>query len=184
MARALAHPTRRRALQILSDRVASPREIAEELGEPLGRVSHHVRWLTAHGYLQLVRTEPRRGAREHFYRAARRPMFSDASWSELPAAARRELGEALLQDLWAEALDAAEAGALTAADVHLSRTSLTLDERGRRELSDALEQLVELALRVQDESARRLQDRPGRRSELALLHFDRAGRSDARLTGR
>jgi DNA-binding transcriptional ArsR family regulator len=110
LARALAHPTRRRILQILSERVASPREMADELGEPLGRVSHHVRWLVGREYLELVDTQPRRGAVEHFYRATLRPVLGDAEWSRMPARRRRELAEGLLRDIWSDVLTASADG--------------------------------------------------------------------------
>ena len=45
IAKALSHPVRAHILQILNDRVASPNEIAEEIKEPLGNVSYHVRAL-------------------------------------------------------------------------------------------------------------------------------------------
>jgi DNA-binding transcriptional ArsR family regulator len=176
LARALAHPTRRRILQIVSERVASPREIADEVGEPLGRVSHHVRWLVAREYLELVDTQPRRGAVEHFYRAALRPVLGDAEWSRIPPRRRRELADALLRDIWTDVLDAAEAGALAAGDVHVSRTLLALDDEARRQLAQALEGVVQLALRLQRESAERSGDATVR-SELAILHFDRATQS-------
>jgi DNA-binding transcriptional ArsR family regulator len=160
---------------VLSERVASPRELAEAFGEPLGRVSHHVRSLAEAGHIELVRTRPRRGAVEHFYRTAGPPVLSDEEWSGLSAERRQDLGVQLLREVWTGALAAAEAGALTADDVHLSRTALVLDEPARRELDAALVALVEQALRLQAESEARLGDAPGRRSELSLLHVDRAG---------
>jgi DNA-binding transcriptional ArsR family regulator len=172
MAKMLAHPTRRRILMIVAERVASPREIAEDLGEPVGRVSHHVRWLATREYLELVRTEPRRGAVEHFYRSAAPPVLSDAAWRRLPAVRRSELAAALVRDIWSDVLDAGDAGAFAAKDMHLSRTRVELDEQGRRELAQALENVVQTALRAHEESAARRGDRPGRRSELAVLHFD------------
>jgi DNA-binding transcriptional ArsR family regulator len=172
MAKALAHPTRRRILLIVAERVASPREIAEELDQPIGRVSHHVRWLASRGFIALERMEPRRGAVEHFYRAAVQPVFSDDEWRRLPADRRSELADALVRDIWSDVLDAGDAGAFEAADVHLSRTRLELDAQGRRDLIKALEDVVEAALRIQRESAER-GGRAGRASELAVLHFDR-----------
>jgi DNA-binding transcriptional ArsR family regulator len=160
---------------VLSERVASPRELAEAFGEPLGRVSHHVRSLAASGHIELVRTRPRRGAVEHFYRTAGRPALSDEEWSQLSPERRQDLGVQLLREVWTSALAAADAGALTADDVHLSRTALVLDEPARRELDAALVALVEQALRLQAESEARLGDAPGRRSELSLLHVDRPG---------
>jgi hypothetical protein len=47
--------------------VASPSELPDALGEPLGNVSYHVRILRELDCIELVRTEPRRGALEHFY---------------------------------------------------------------------------------------------------------------------
>ena len=88
--KALAHPLRVRALAILTEREASPSELAEELDEPLGNVSYHVRLLHDLGLIELVGTTPRRGAIEHHYRA--RPdrhlrvadlTLDDAGWDEL-----------------------------------------------------------------------------------------------------
>jgi len=159
---------------VLSERVASPRELATAFGEPLGRVSHHVRQLAATGHIELVRTRPRRGAVEHFYRATGRQVLSDQEWSSLPPERRQDLGVHLLREIWSGALEAADAGALAAEDVHLSRTVLELDEPGRRELDDLLVALVEQALRLQAESLARLGDEPGRRTELSVLHVDRS----------
>ena len=87
--KAISHPLRHRLLGLLDERVASPNELARELGLPLGRVSYHIRLLADLGAIELVRTEPRRGALEHFYRAVTRGWFSDDDWSRLPRAARR-----------------------------------------------------------------------------------------------
>jgi DNA-binding MarR family transcriptional regulator len=153
--------------------VASPREIADVLGEPIGRVSHHVRWLVARDFLELVRTEPRRGAVEHFYRATQRPVLADAAWRRLPAARRREMAHGLVQEILTELLDADEAGTLAARDVHLSRTLLVLDDEGRRALAAAVEELVATALRIREDSLQRLGADAGTPSELAVLHFAR-----------
>src|SRR5829696_4423237 len=60
IAKALAHPLRARILQRLGERVASPGDLAVELGAPLGVVSYHVRMLRDYDCVELVRTEPRR----------------------------------------------------------------------------------------------------------------------------
>src|SRR3989442_12903134 len=82
--KALAHPLRVRILGVLEQRAASPSEIAEELGAPLGNVSYHVRQLAAMKLIRLVRRTPRRGAIEHTYQADARPPISDAGWAEVP----------------------------------------------------------------------------------------------------
>src|SRR5919108_2400559 len=84
--KAISHPLRHRLLGLLDDRIASPNELARELGLPLGRVSYHIRLLADLGAIELVRTEPRRGALEHFYRAVTRGWFSEEDWSRPPRA--------------------------------------------------------------------------------------------------
>ena len=73
---ALSHPLRIRILEVLHDKVSSPRDIAEELGAKVGDVSYHVTKLRELGAVELVRTEPRRGTLKHFYRASTRDVRS------------------------------------------------------------------------------------------------------------
>jgi DNA-binding transcriptional ArsR family regulator len=67
--KALAHPLRVRILSALKDDVRSPGDLAAELEVPLGVASYHVRMLRDYDCVELVRTEPRRGALQHFYKA-------------------------------------------------------------------------------------------------------------------
>jgi DNA-binding transcriptional ArsR family regulator len=75
----LGHPVRVRALEALSSRVASPSELARELGEPLGNVAYHVKILEENDAIELVSTAPVRGAVEHFYGATFDPRIIHAS---------------------------------------------------------------------------------------------------------
>ena len=75
--------------------MASPSELAKELGEPLGNVAYHVKILEETGAIELVRTAPVRGALEHFYRAT---TDVDATWLDLDDAAYEEVA-ALLKTL-------------------------------------------------------------------------------------
>ena len=83
--KALAHPARFHALDILNKRVASPKELAAEVGIEVGLMSYHVKELRKKGFVELVDTAQRRGAVEHYYRATKRAMFSDAEWPKVPA---------------------------------------------------------------------------------------------------
>jgi DNA-binding transcriptional ArsR family regulator len=76
LVRALAHPLRVRILEILSERVASPNVLSKELGVDLGDVAYHTRTLDRCGCLELVDTAKRRGATEHFYKAAPRTTLT------------------------------------------------------------------------------------------------------------
>src|SRR4051795_13535274 len=112
IAKALAHPLRARILQRLRRRGAGPGPPAGELGAPLGVVSYHVRMLRDYDCVELVRTEPRRGALQHFYRATARPNLDEDQWRTLPAGLRKELSGETIQDLVTDLGAAADAGTL------------------------------------------------------------------------
>jgi DNA-binding transcriptional ArsR family regulator len=76
LVRALSHPLRVRILEVLSERVASPNDLSGELDVELGAVAYHTRTLDRCGCLELVDTAQRRGATEHYYRAAARTGLS------------------------------------------------------------------------------------------------------------
>lgn len=64
---ALAHPIRRSIIESIAEGVDTPNDIAVRIGEPLGVVSYHCRMLRDYEVIALDRTEPRRGALQHFY---------------------------------------------------------------------------------------------------------------------
>jgi DNA-binding transcriptional ArsR family regulator len=172
IAKALAHPLRARILQRLGERVASPGDLAVELGEPLGVVSYHVRMLRDYDCVELVRTEPVRGALQHFYRATARPNLDEAQWRTLPTSLRGELIGSTIQGVVDDLAAAADAGLLEDPDVVVKRTPLELDERAYRKLNKLLAKTHEQALAIAAESADRGADAVTA-TELALLHFKR-----------
>ena len=64
--------------------MASPNELSKELEEGLSQVSYHVKVLKDFECIEMVKTEPRRGAVEHYYRATSR-AFLDGSRLDAPA---------------------------------------------------------------------------------------------------
>src|SRR6201994_5049002 len=126
--RAISHPLRQRLLGMLDGRTASLNELARELGLPLGRVSYHIRLLADLGAIELVRTEPRRGALEHFYRAVTRGWFSDDDWSRLPRSARRGIVGQSLQRLFDDVTTAVDGGGFDGTASLVTSKSLELDE--------------------------------------------------------
>src|ERR1700733_14753449 len=136
LAKALAHPLRVRILSSLQKGISSPNQLAQELGEPLGNVSYHVKTLLEYDCVELVKTEPRRGAVEHFYRATERAFFSDADWAKIPASARKGIDGVILEAIGQDATAAMTEGTIDArTDTHISRTPMVLDESGWTELS-------------------------------------------------
>jgi DNA-binding transcriptional ArsR family regulator len=169
LVRAIGHPLRLRLLTIFNERVASPSDLAAELGEPIGNVSYHTRILARLGCVELVKTKQVRGAVEHYYRAVVRPVFSDDDWAELPLSIRKSLAGAVLTEVADDISASANAGGFDRDDVHLSRTVLTLDGQGWQELNVAMQGLVERALEIQADSAGRLSADGASDSEGAAL---------------
>ena len=181
MVKALGHPLRVSILTLLNEKVASPNQLSQELEEPLGNVSYHTRMLASLGVIELVDTQPRRGAVEHFYRALQRPFFSDADWGELPVSARRSVFDAILHQAWKEVGIAAASGGFERADTHVSHTPLVLDRDGYDAVAALLADVVEKATEIQEESAGRLEDAEahGVPTEMVIMHFERATAADA-----
>ena len=169
LVRAIGHPLRLRLLTIFNERVASPSDLATELGEPIGNVSYHTRILARLGCVELVRTKQVRGAVEHYYRAVVRPVFSDDDWAELPLSIRKSLAGAVLTEIADDMGASAAEGGFDRDEVHLNRTPLTLDSQGWQDLNEALQEVGERALEIQAESAARLQSDGATDSEAAAL---------------
>jgi hypothetical protein len=175
LAKALAHPLRVRILTSLHRGISSPNQLAQELGEPLGNVSYHVKTLLEYDCVELVKTEPRRGAVEHFYRATERAFFSDAEWAKIPASARKGISGVTLQSIGQDATEALIAGTLNSrTDTHLTHTPLLVDEQGWSELTALLAKTQSRAVEIQQESAGRLAEAKTDpiSTKLAILHFE------------
>ena len=156
LAKALAHPLRVQLLAALNEGVASPNELAKRLDEPLTNVSYHVRMLHDLGTIELVETEPRRGALEHYYRAVVRPFFADREWKRLPRNARGSISDAVLQLVWDDAAEAIKNGTFDQRENrHLSRTVLVVDDAGWDELNELLVEMIDRAMQIQADSATR-----------------------------
>jgi len=157
LVRAVAHPLRVRALAVLNERVASPKELASELGAPVSNVSYHVRELNAAGLIELVDEKTRRGAVEHFYRTIAGPAPTRAEFVQLNPEQRRGVSTRVIQLLLADLTRALVAGSFDArGDRHLSRTPLLVDERGWREVVEISDKALAAIFDVQAASGERL----------------------------
>ena len=156
--KAIGHPLRMQLLARLNERVASPVELARELDESVQLVSYHVRILRDLGFVELVSTTPRRGAIEHHYRAVRRQYFSDQDYASLPANARAAITGTALESLFTHAASAHEAGVFDDdPENHVSTSDFILDKEAYDELSGMMKDLLERAMDLQAQSAKRIQ---------------------------
>ncbi|HVY97608.1 MAG TPA: winged helix-turn-helix domain-containing protein [Solirubrobacterales bacterium] len=157
--KALAHPVRAQALSILNERVASPNEIAKELDQGVGHVSYHINVLKQCECIELVGTEPRRGAVEHYYRATTRIFLDDEDWRRLPASVRPGMSASLIQNIVDDAGSALSAGTFDARDDrHLAWNKMIVDEKGWNDLNQVLGETLERVLEIQAAAAARLSE--------------------------
>jgi DNA-binding transcriptional ArsR family regulator len=156
IAKALAHPLRTRILAALENRTASPTDLAGELDAPLGVVSYHVRRLHALRFLKLVKRVPRRGAVEHYYTTVAGPRITDEAWLSTPTIVKQATISAALTELGSQASTALGQGGFDEPDSHLSRTPVTVDAQGWRELTRELAALIPRIEKIEAESQKRL----------------------------
>ncbi|MDA0167078.1 helix-turn-helix domain-containing protein [Solirubrobacter ginsenosidimutans] len=175
LARLLAHPLRHRLLLEYSLGPRNPAQVARTLGEPLNLVSYHTGILSRHGYVELVGSERRRGALARFYRTTVATIIESDEWAGLTDELRRALATGTLEQATGEARRAAIDGGFDAAQAHLSRSPLELDEQGRAAVAACLrEALADLEAIV---AASRERDHDGERQpyEVVMLAFAPAG---------
>lgn len=157
----VAHPLRCRCLTILADRVASPAEIARELGLEVSNVGYHVGALAEAGLIEEVGQRPVRGAVEHFYRAIVRPITSAEDEEQLSVEKRLSFARTIWSLITANATTAIQSGVLVERpEHHLTRVPLRVDEEGWSELAEAYMELYERVYEIQATSAERLGETP------------------------
>ena len=182
LVKALAHPLRVQILTTLEDRIASPSDLATELGAPLGNVSYHVRTLADLGLVKLVKRRTRRGAVEHYYQARGRAQVSNRAWAQVPGVVKRSMVAVALEQAVDSAGAAAAAGGFDHEDSNLSRQTLTLDAEGFSELSQAIGRLQDEAAGIHERSAARLEkagDDAAVHAGLVTMLFEGAGGESA-----
>jgi DNA-binding transcriptional ArsR family regulator len=160
LAAAMSHPTRVRAMCVLSERTASPRQIAQEIDEPLNNVTYHLGQLRDLGCIELVSTEPAAGGRvlERFYRAIQRPYFDEEAWAALTELERLGVTSAIVKMISKDISVSMASGIFFSEDgVHASRSVLTVDDEGWTEISELLErnaaEIFEIEERVAERTA-------------------------------
>ena len=169
-----SHPTRSKALLIFSERVASAKEVADEIGVAHSLVGHHVRRLVELGCIEEVETKRRRGATERFFRATVRHFFDDAAWAGVPEDNRLGIMMEVVQMI-AEGM---QSEGFTADDTHLSRTPMKLDRAGWNEVTALLELTLERLLTIREAAAVRLADGDGETivATVSILGYDKSPR--------
>ncbi|HEX6456678.1 MAG TPA: winged helix-turn-helix domain-containing protein [Solirubrobacterales bacterium] len=162
MVKGLNHPVRVKALTILSERTASPKEISEQLDIPLSNASYHVRVLDELGLIEVVEEERVRGSVAHFYRVVDQVLIDNPNWKSLDPRVRSAISGHLLECLISDAASSLAAEVFDRRDDrHVSRTPLKLDEKGWRSVCRIQAQAVDSILKEQAAAIERLNDSGG-----------------------
>lgn len=173
LVKALSHPIRIEILEALQGRVASPTELSQEMDESLGVISYHAKTLVKCGCLELVHTEPRRGAIEHFFGLAPRSSIGHQDWRRAPLAVREKITAAALGTFIETAAKALEDGTIDRRDeTVLTWMPLTVDETGWREIATIMEKAARLVAEAQERSRERLEGADGLSIVVGLAAFE------------
>lgn len=157
LVKALGHPVREHILAVLNERIASAREIGEEIGADVSSFYHHIEELEKLDCIERVMTKQRRGANEHFFRATRTVFFSDERWQQIPATLRSDFVAGFIQAIIDDASVALQSGTITRrGDEHVSWTPGDFDEAGWKEATELMTQTLDRLTAIQRESANRL----------------------------
>jgi DNA-binding transcriptional ArsR family regulator len=156
LAKAMAHPVRVKALELMNERPIAPVEVSDAIGVALSNVSYHFRTLLELGCIEAEGTEQVRGSIKTTYSSRVRLMFNDMVWSSLGSHAKSGITEAILKALVARAGDALAAETFDAKeDRHLSVSTIEADWQGWDEIAEVLKTAMERVHEIGGESRER-----------------------------
>jgi DNA-binding transcriptional ArsR family regulator len=152
----LAHPLRVRILAYMNDRAWSPNELSEELHEGLSQVSYHVKVLRDFKMIEMTKTEPRRGAVEHYYRAVERAYIPRWMAKLIPRSGNEIIGSNILEAIEEDLVASVKSGKFyEREDTHASYTPVMLDGLGCEEADEVAIKAIKEILKIQSKAANR-----------------------------
>lgn len=131
------HRIRVQVLSLLNEGTYTPGQIAGIIGEPLSKVSHHIRELAEGGSIELAKIDKARNADQHYYRAVEMPFYSDEEvWAMTPEQRQMSAGF-VIQNMIAETMAAFWAGTIRDDPrTWLAWRWFNVDEEGRIAIAD------------------------------------------------
>jgi DNA-binding transcriptional ArsR family regulator len=153
LAAALSHSTRVHILSVLNTRIASAKELAAELDEPIQNLNYHMDVLLELDCIELTDSRQQRGGRvvEHFFRAKKLPYFNQEAWEQLELQGKWEVVIPIMRLISANVNEAMAGGTfLDPDDNHVSRTPMLVDKEGWEETKEALADVLTRLLEIKD----------------------------------
>jgi DNA-binding transcriptional ArsR family regulator len=155
--KALGHPVREHILAVLNERVASAREIGEELGADVSSFYHHIEELEKLKCIERVLSKRRRGAMEHFFRARTSVFFDDSAWEKVPSTWKEDQTVSNLQRLFDDVVAALDEETFNAPkNPHASWVPGFFDTQGWDETTTLMNQTLDGLIAIREAAALRL----------------------------
>jgi hypothetical protein len=155
--KALANSFRQQILWIFNERVASPSDIAKELGAGLSKVCHHINVLKDAKCIELDHTKTIGNRVQSYYKANSRALLDELEWKKVPGSLKGGLRATLLANIIEDSTESVVEGIFDSREgSHLSWTPLIVDEQGRVELAQVLERALLEVIAIQDNTKERL----------------------------
>ncbi len=154
--KALAHPMRVAILDLMNAGEWSPNELKTTLNEGLSQVSYHIKVLRDLEMIELTRTEPRRGAVEHYYQAVERAFVPSDIASDIPKLAQRIIGDGILENIAGDVSASLESGRFYERDDwHIGWLPVDLDDQACKDAEKLADKFIEDFLELEAESTNR-----------------------------
>jgi DNA-binding transcriptional ArsR family regulator len=176
--RALSHPVRLRIFGALDRRALTLTQLVQEIGEDRRCTLRHLRHLEKAGIVFSAA-----GPAGRVYEATTIPCFSDDHYSALPVAIRRAAVAVCLAQFQAVAVSGLESGGFDRDDVHISRTTLTVDPRDWQRVADELAEALERVDAVREDAAARIVPDDAVQATAVIMLFE-SGSGDPAQAGR
>jgi DNA-binding transcriptional ArsR family regulator len=170
--RVFAQAVRAEILERIGKRPSSARQLAEATGEPLSKMTYHLKVLHEAGCLRPVDADADVDPGDRVYEVA--SLTSEPPRLPLSEAIRDQAISSILRRIVEQGRAALEAGTLGGDSTRLSCVSILLDEQGRQEAQAILDEAAARLAAARAATAKRLSE--GRaeavRTTIALAAFE------------
>ena len=128
----------------------------------LSQVSYHIKVLRDFAMIEQVKTEPRRGAVEHYYRATNKVFIPGWMAKAWPRSARRGIASTLLEEVETDIVESLGVDLFDdRSDCVVARDPRALDGKGREDAEEAAAEFFERYEKIGSESDKRLTNGEG-----------------------
>lgn len=181
VARGMAHPIRAEILSYLTAHpVSSPAEmfragVGKSAGIELSHIAYHVRVLEELALIEEVKSQPVRGAIEHFYRAISRMFLDVEAWEGLPQEMKTAISVKAVEESFDRVSNAVALGTFDSRDERtVINLGLMLDDEGFRAASQKLDEVMEWLQEQQTASVQRTQGNDEKlvQTSVSMLMFE------------